>query len=188
MSLLFWLSQFGFFELRQPTGQRKSNVRMQKKNLIRPFLFICYEESLKSSNLKSNLFRFHCAHSKLYNIWERSSIFKVLLNSYICTKIFFFRVLTNLFLIWVFPLHLLQLYFKSTVYSRSDWYFNDWWLVKVFSNILQKKPSYLKSFLVKSSKTNHSQKTTFKKLQLFLGFIFCKIYFYTKARNFLHFL
>ena len=55
--------------------------------------------------------------------------------------------------------------------------------------ILQKTPSYLEVFFVKSCKTNHSlRKVCLKKLQVFLGFIFCKIYFYTKARNFLHFL
>ena len=34
---------------------------MQKKS-IGPILFLYYEESLVSSNLNSNLLRFHCAH------------------------------------------------------------------------------------------------------------------------------
>jgi hypothetical protein len=39
-------------KLRQPTGQRQSNVRMQQNNfLIGPILFLYYEESLASSNL-----------------------------------------------------------------------------------------------------------------------------------------
>ena len=33
-----------------------------KKKLIEPILFLYYEESLVSSNLNSNLLRFHCAH------------------------------------------------------------------------------------------------------------------------------
>ena len=37
-----------------------------KKNLIRPILFLYYEESLVSSNLNSNLLRFHCAHPNLH--------------------------------------------------------------------------------------------------------------------------
>ena len=51
-------------KLSQPTGQRQSNVRTQqkKKYLIRPILFLYYEESLVSSNLNSKLLRFHCAH------------------------------------------------------------------------------------------------------------------------------
>ena len=54
-------------KLRQPTGQRLSNVRMkQKKNSIGPILILYYEESLVSSNLKSNLLRFPCAHPDLY--------------------------------------------------------------------------------------------------------------------------
>ena len=60
LSLLCWLSQFSFFsKLRQPTGQRLSNVRtQQKKNSIWPILFLYYEESLVSSNLNSKLIRF----------------------------------------------------------------------------------------------------------------------------------
>ena len=36
-----------------------------KKDLIGPILFLYYEESLVSSNLNSNLLRFHCAHSNI---------------------------------------------------------------------------------------------------------------------------
>ena len=50
-------------KLRQPTGQRQSNVRTQQQNFfIGPILF---EESLVSSNLNSKLFGFHCAHPNL---------------------------------------------------------------------------------------------------------------------------
>ena len=44
-SLPCWLAQFSFSKLRQPTGQRLSNVRMQKKNSIGPILFIYYEQA-----------------------------------------------------------------------------------------------------------------------------------------------
>ena len=54
--------KFSFSKLRQPTEQRKSNVRTQQIKSIRPILFLYYEESLVSSNLNSNLLRFHCAH------------------------------------------------------------------------------------------------------------------------------
>ena len=44
-----WLSQFSFSKLRQPTGQRLSNVRTkQTKISIGPILFLYYEESLVS--------------------------------------------------------------------------------------------------------------------------------------------
>ena len=66
-SLPCWLSQFSFSKLRQPTGQRQSNVRMQqKKSLIGPILFLYYEENLVSSNLNSKLLTFHCAHPNLH--------------------------------------------------------------------------------------------------------------------------
>ena len=43
--------------------------------LIRPILFLYYEENLVSSNLNSNLLRFHCAHPNnqglyLSNLWN----------------------------------------------------------------------------------------------------------------------
>ena len=67
-SLPFWLSQFNFSKLRQPTGQRESNVWTQQKHfLIGPILFLYYEESLVSSNLNSKLLRFRCAHPNLYS-------------------------------------------------------------------------------------------------------------------------
>ena len=41
-SLPCWLSQFSFSKLRQPTGQRLSNVRMQQTKMsIVPILFLC---------------------------------------------------------------------------------------------------------------------------------------------------
>ena len=53
LSLPCWLSQFRKAKLRQPTGQRQSNVRTQQKNSIGPILFLYYKESLVSSNLNS---------------------------------------------------------------------------------------------------------------------------------------
>ena len=62
-------------KLRQPTGQRLCNVRMQQKTIsMGPILFLYYEESLVSSNLNSKLFRFHSAHPNLH-IWTLMSIF-----------------------------------------------------------------------------------------------------------------
>ena len=37
-----------------------------KKNLIGPIVSLYYEESLVSSNLNSNLPRFHCAHPNVH--------------------------------------------------------------------------------------------------------------------------
>ena len=54
-------------KIRQPTGQRLSNVRMQQKK-INLILFLYYEESLVSSNLNSNLLRFNCAHPNLHRL------------------------------------------------------------------------------------------------------------------------
>ena len=71
-SLPCWLSQFRKAKLRQPTGQRLSKVRTQQKFfLIGPMLFLYYEESLVSSNLNSNLLRFHCAHPNVYIHFSR---------------------------------------------------------------------------------------------------------------------
>ena len=59
--------QFSFSKLRQPTGQRLSNVRKQQTKIaIRPILFLYYEESLISSNVNSKQLRFDGAHPKLY--------------------------------------------------------------------------------------------------------------------------
>ena len=52
-------------KMRQPTRQRLSSVRMQQKK-INLILFLYYEESLMSSNLNSNLLRFHCAHPNVH--------------------------------------------------------------------------------------------------------------------------
>ena len=55
-----WLSQLRFSKLRQPTGQRLSNVRTQQRKIpIWPILFLYHEESLLSSNLNSKQLRFH---------------------------------------------------------------------------------------------------------------------------------
>ena len=54
-------------KLRQPTGQRQSNVRTQQKKLIGPIVFLYYEESLVSSNLNSKLLRFHSAHPNVHS-------------------------------------------------------------------------------------------------------------------------
>ena len=64
-------------KLRQPTGQRQSNERTQQKTfLIEPILFLYYEESLVSSNLNSNLLKFHCAHPNLdTNMYQLQNIF-----------------------------------------------------------------------------------------------------------------
>jgi hypothetical protein len=60
LSLPCWLSQFRKIKLRQPTGQRLTNVRTQQKRIsIGPILFLYYEESLVSSNLNSKLYWFH---------------------------------------------------------------------------------------------------------------------------------
>ena len=66
LSLLCWLSQFRKPKLRQPTGQRLKNVRMQQTKIsIVQILFLYYEESLVSSNLNSKLFRFHCVRPSI---------------------------------------------------------------------------------------------------------------------------
>ena len=72
-SLPCWLSQFSFSKLRQPTGQRLSNVRMQQTKIsIVPILFLCYEESLVSSNLNSKQLRFHVAHPNLHTFEKKT--------------------------------------------------------------------------------------------------------------------
>ena len=62
-SLSSWLSQFSISKLRQPRGQRLSNVRTQQNKIsIGPILFLYHEESILSSNLNSKELRFHGAH------------------------------------------------------------------------------------------------------------------------------
>ena len=57
----------GFSKLRQPTGQRHSNVKMQQNIIsIRIILFLYYYDSLVSSKSNSKLFRFHFVRPKLY--------------------------------------------------------------------------------------------------------------------------
>ena len=55
-------------KLRQPTGQRQSNVMTQHFFLIGPILFLYYEESQVSSNLNSKLFRFHCVRPSVHTL------------------------------------------------------------------------------------------------------------------------
>ena len=55
-----------FSKLRQPSGQRQSNVRTQQKKSIRPILFLYYDESLVSSKMNSKLFRFHCVRPNVH--------------------------------------------------------------------------------------------------------------------------
>ena len=57
------IPEFNFSKLRQPTGQRLSNVRTQQTKIsIGPILFLYHEESILSSNLNSKELRFHGAH------------------------------------------------------------------------------------------------------------------------------
>ena len=51
--------------IRQPTQGRDLAISGSNKKSIWPILFLYYEETLVSSNLNSNLLRFHCAHSNL---------------------------------------------------------------------------------------------------------------------------
>ena len=59
-------------KLRQPTGQTSKRQDATKIISIGPILFLYYEESLVSSNLNSNLLRFHCVrpsiHTSIHNI------------------------------------------------------------------------------------------------------------------------
>ena len=50
-----------------------------KKKSIVPILFLYYEESLVSSNLNSNLLRFHCAHPTVLT-------YLIYINTYLCFK------------------------------------------------------------------------------------------------------
>ena len=58
--------KFSFSKLRQPTGQKLSNVRGEQKKSIGPILFLYYEKSLVSSNLNSKQLRFHGAHPNVH--------------------------------------------------------------------------------------------------------------------------
>ena len=71
LTLLCWLSQFRKAELRQPTGQRLSNVRTQQTKIsTRSTLFLCYEESLVSSNLNLKQLRFHDVRPNVSSTFE----------------------------------------------------------------------------------------------------------------------
>ena len=62
-----WLSQFRKAKLRQPTGQRLSNVRTQQTKIsIGPIFFSYYEESLVSSNLNSKQLSFQGPHPIIF--------------------------------------------------------------------------------------------------------------------------
>ena len=50
---------------------QQGRVRTQQFFFIGPISFLCYEESLLSSNLNSKLLRFHCAHPNV-NTKEKS--------------------------------------------------------------------------------------------------------------------
>ena len=52
-----------------------------KKNLIRPILFLYYEESLVSSNLNSNLLRFHCVRPNVHTAHSDTAIQKYLFDA-----------------------------------------------------------------------------------------------------------
>ena len=54
------INAFRKAKLRQPTGQRLSNIRTQQTKIsIGPILFLYYEERLVSSSLNSKQLRFH---------------------------------------------------------------------------------------------------------------------------------
>ena len=98
LSLPYWLSQFIKAKLRQPTGQRQSNVRTQQKKIIGPILFLYYEESLVSSNLNSNLLRLHCAHPNDHTMFKYVSAALCIaykkLNNFTQIKLLFFSLFT----------------------------------------------------------------------------------------------
>ena len=134
-SLPCWLSQFRKAKLRQPTGQRLSNVRVQPKKIsIVPILFLYYEESLVSSNLNSKQLRFHGAHAVIHTLQLR------------------WNLLPNIYLL----LHLLKLILQETAiymhkrYLVSDgfsgfyWEFFENWSKIVFECIKRLK-NYFKS-------------------------------------------
>ena len=67
-SLPCWLSQF-----RKATqGRDLATSGHNKKIQIGPILFLCYKESLVSSNLNSNKIRFHGAHPNIYAIFFKT--------------------------------------------------------------------------------------------------------------------
>ena len=76
-------------KLRQPTGQRLSNIRTQQTKIsIGPILFLYHEESLVSSHLNSKQLRFHGAHPSLHIpislggwVWDVKSILNVDMGS-----------------------------------------------------------------------------------------------------------
>ena len=83
--------QFRKVKLRQPTGQRLSNVKtQQKKNSIGPILFLYNEESLVSSNLNSNILWFHCAHPNVQpkpkSLYISHAMLFLLLSSYLINE------------------------------------------------------------------------------------------------------
>ena len=104
------------------------------KKIIWPILSLYYEESLVSSNLNSNLLGFHCPHPKLYILWERSSIFKVLLNS--SRPKYFLQTNFHSFLVWVFPLYFN--FISNPLFIQDQTY--------IFMSNITKNPVILGSF------------------------------------------
>ena len=81
LSLPCWLSQFRKAKLRQPTGQRLSNVRTQQKNFQsgQSYSYIMRKVWYISSNLNSKLFRFHCVRPNL-DINKKFNLFSPFLH------------------------------------------------------------------------------------------------------------
>ena len=133
LSLPCWLSQFNFSKLRQLTGQRLSNVRTRQKKSIQPILSLYYEESLVSSNSKSNLLRFHCAHPNLGTFlhnWQhllgnegyRNNLM-ILLCHFLKVGLLLYMIFVHLhyFLIYIlefFLLDILLLFQLRTIFER----------------------------------------------------------------------
>ena len=64
-----WQSQFSFSKLRQPTGQRQSNIRMQKNFLGQSYYYIMRKVVkfvFKPTYLSWAPLKFHCAHPSKY--------------------------------------------------------------------------------------------------------------------------
>ena len=65
--ILLCLYPVGFLSLAETANKAETEQhQVATKKIIRPILFLYYEESLASSNLNSKLLRFHCAHPNIY--------------------------------------------------------------------------------------------------------------------------
>ena len=71
-----------------------------KKKSIRPILFFYYDESLVSSSLNSNLFRFHCARPNVSTYQSLFSKIEPSLNNFQFILIYFFCI-SQILQIWV---------------------------------------------------------------------------------------